>query len=381
MKKIMLALILVLLFCFCGVRSDKVEKNTEDGVEVVFNHLKPYKLKGQPSTFTLEEAFTIDFEKEDLASLGIGEVQGFDVDSKGSVYCLTESQIFKFDNQGHFIRKFGQKGQGPGEFIYPEEWWVTENDEFALYDRANSKFIFFKADGELLKEIKVTSKMLTAGMVSLVLPGSEGFLFDENLFDREVDNFNVQLVILDADFNKIKVLKEKVNRANPFKSAKINLFTTNIRCQISGDKIYSTSQESPDFEINIYNFQGKNIKTIRKEFKKVRTPEDYKTERMDWYMESPMYRVHKMKAYFPEFLPAIKNFFVDTQGRIYVETYEDGESPDEEMVDIFNAEGIFIGRTSLKKAQSKKFKIDRMHALYEKESGFQKLVASNMIWE
>ncbi len=381
MKKIILAFILILLFCFCAARSDKVEKNTVDGVEVILNHLKPYTIKGQPSTFTLEEVFTIDFEREDLASLGIGEVKGFDADSKGSVYCLTESQIFKFDNQGHFIRKFGQKGQGPGEFIYPEEWWVTENDEFALYDRVNNKFIFFKADGEFLKEIKIPSKIITAGMISVVLPGSEGFLFDENLFNREVDNFFLQLIVLDADFNKIKVLKEKVNRVNPFKSAKINLFTSFIRYQISRDKIYSTSQENPHFEINIYNFQGENIKTIRKEFKKVRIPEDYKTERMDWYMESPMYRVHKMKAYFPEYYPPIKDFFVDTQGRIYVETYEDGESPDEEMVDIFNAEGVFIGRSSLKKALSRIFKSDRLHVLHEKESGFQKLVVSNMLWK
>jgi hypothetical protein len=380
MKKIILLFILVFLFFFCGEKSNEVEKLIEDGVEVVINHLEPYKIKGQPSTFTLEEGFFIDFEREDLANLGIGEIWGFDVDSKGNVYCLTESQIFKFDNSGHFIRKFGQKGQGPGEFIYPEEWWITENDEFALYDRVNSKFIFFREDGEFLKAIKIPSKIITAGMVSVVLPGNEGFLFDENLFDREVDNFYLQLIVLDADFNKTKALMEKVNRVNPFKSAKINLFTSYIRYQISKDKIYSISQENPDFEINIYNFQGENIKKIRKEFKKMRIPEDYKTERMDSYKESTMYRVHKMKAYFQEYFPPIKNFFIDTQGRIYIETYEEGKSPDYEIVDIFNAEGIFIGRASLKKALSRIFKIDRMHVLYEKESGFQKLVVSNMIW-
>ncbi len=381
MNKIGLVFILVFLFFSCGVRTDKVEKIVEDGVEVVLNHLEPYRIRGEPSTFTLEEEFTIDFEREDLARVGIGEVWGFDVDSQGNVYCLTESQIFKFDNRGHFIRKFGQKGQGPGEFIYPEEWWITENDEFALYDRVNSKFIFFREDGEFLKEIKIPSEIVTAGMVCAALPDSQGFLFDENLFSRDVDNFYLQLIVLDADFNKIKVLSEKVNRVNPFKSARINLFTPFIRYQISGDKIYSTSQDSSDFEINIYNFQGKNIKKIRKEFTKVRIPEDYKAERMDSYKESPMYRVHKMKAYFQEYYPAIKNFFVDTQGRIYVETYEDGGSPDDEMVDIFNAEGIFIGRTSLEKALSRVFKVGRMYVLYEKESGYQKLVVSEMIWK
>ena len=64
-----------------------------------------------------------------------------------------------------------------------------------------------------------------------------------------------------------------------------------------------------------------------------------------------------------------------------METYEERETSSEEMMDIFNADGIFIGRKSLKKALSRKFRNDCLYAVYEKESGFQELVVLQMTWK
>lgn len=380
MKKTVFVFMFFLFFNFCGERTEKIEKVIEEGVEVVINRLEPYKIKGQPS-FTLEEEFTIDFERDDLARLGIGEVRGFEVDTEGNIYFISEPQIFKFDNSGHFLHKFGRKGQGPGEYSYLENWQMTESGELTLFDIVNNKFIFFSGEGEFLKEIKVPSKVVTARMVSFAFPEGRGFLFDENLFDRNVDNFYIQLVVLNADFDKTKVLREKVNNENPFKSARFNLFRSRIIHQIFRDKVYAASQQNPYYEINIYDFQGENIKRIKKEFRKIRIPEDYKAEQLDSYKKSVMYRVHKMTGYFQEYYPPIKNFYVDTLGRVCVETYEEGLTPDEEMVDIFNAEGVFIGRTSLKKSLSRKFKDDHLYALFEKENGYQELIVYRMDWK
>jgi hypothetical protein len=91
------------------------------------------------------------------------------------------------------------------------------------------------------------------------------------------------------------------------------------------------------------------------------------------YLKSTPYKVHKMQGYFPDHYPPIKNFYVDTDGRVFVATYEDREKPEAEMVDIFSADGVFTGRISLRKAQSRLFKNDRFYNLYEQESGYQKL--------
>ena len=66
-------------------------------------------------------------------------------------------------------------------------------------------------------------------------------------------------------------------------------------------------------------------------------------------------------------------------------TYEKGDNEGEYMFDIFNPEGIFIGRKSLKDFSATdhlkgKIKNDYFYCIEEKESGFQKLVVYKMLW-
>ena len=74
-----------------------------DGVTVVKNPLNP--MSGDNGNLKLEESFTIDFEKDELAEVGISDIGGFDVDSEGNVYfwCFVSSEnlIYKFNNINH----------------------------------------------------------------------------------------------------------------------------------------------------------------------------------------------------------------------------------------------------------------------------------------
>ena len=84
-KSIYLFLLLCLLI-FCGQKQDEVEIIIEDGVEVVLNHLEPYKIKGETGNLVLKEQFTIDTEKDEIAAIGLSDISGFDVDSDGNIY-------------------------------------------------------------------------------------------------------------------------------------------------------------------------------------------------------------------------------------------------------------------------------------------------------
>jgi len=55
MKKLIYIILLLSLFFYCGPKQEKVEKIMVDGVEVFLNHLEPYKIKGDPTTFTFEK--------------------------------------------------------------------------------------------------------------------------------------------------------------------------------------------------------------------------------------------------------------------------------------------------------------------------------------
>ena len=136
-----------------------------------------------------------------------------------------------------------------------------------------------------------------------------------------------------------------------------------------------------DLEIEIYDFNGKLIKKIKKESKRVKIPEDYKQKIIKSYKAGPIWNLLKNKVYFQEYFPPFKDFYVDDNGKIYVETYEKGEKSNENIIDIFNSEGIFIGRKSLPEAKVRKFKNDRLYCVYEKESGFEKFIAYRIIWK
>ena len=55
----------------CGGKELRIDRTIEEGVEVILNHMEPYRIKGQPTTFSLQEALSIDLEREDLASAGL----------------------------------------------------------------------------------------------------------------------------------------------------------------------------------------------------------------------------------------------------------------------------------------------------------------------
>ncbi|MFX0203156.1 MAG: hypothetical protein ACFFCW_44190 [Candidatus Hodarchaeota archaeon] len=104
MKKLLLILPLALILCFmvgCQDKEADVERIMEDGVEVVINHLEPYKIKGKSNTLHLEEEFTIDTENDDIAEIGLTDIYNFDVDSEGNLYFLNrrsgEDFVFKFN--------------------------------------------------------------------------------------------------------------------------------------------------------------------------------------------------------------------------------------------------------------------------------------------
>jgi len=83
---VIIFLFTLIFFASCGSKEDKVDKIVEDGVEVVINHLEPYELKGESSTFRLDEKFVIDLERNDLAEIGLTEIHDFAVDSTGDIY-------------------------------------------------------------------------------------------------------------------------------------------------------------------------------------------------------------------------------------------------------------------------------------------------------
>jgi len=106
----------------CKPEKTRIEKIMEDGVEVVVNHLEPYKIKGEPNELSLVHAFTMDMEDPSILNLGLTDIWIFDVDSQGNIFIFQSTNkdsalVFKFDPNGNFLMSFGRMGQEPFDII------------------------------------------------------------------------------------------------------------------------------------------------------------------------------------------------------------------------------------------------------------------------
>jgi len=87
-------------------------------------------------------------------------------------------------------------------------------------------------------------------------------------------------------------------------------------------------------------------------------------------------RILGVEAIYPR-----KRLTFPDEDRLYVMTNEIRKKSGEYTVDIFNSEGLFIGRKGIISSGTIKAKNNRLYCLREKESGYKELVVYKMMWE
>jgi hypothetical protein len=385
MKKYITFILILLIFSFCTPEQEKVERIIEDGVEVVVNHIGPYKIKGEPSTFSLEEEFVIDLERDNLTEIGLTEIHDFAVDSTGNIYFSDshskKNLIFKFDGKGNYLKSFCLKGQGPGELPSAPMMKFTENNKLVAY--SSMKLLLFEPDGSLIREVK-TNVRYSSGATCL---DNGNYLMGITRYPQEESEKTSHITMLyDSQFNEIKEL-DRIETF-PMVAQRMKGIRHSIVAHVNQGKIFTGSQER-DYEIYVYDLNGNLIRKIRKDYIKVPPSEEYKERFLGMFKSNPsVYEAAKKKIYFPSSLPPFHYFLMDEKGRLYVMTYERGVGPKEYIFDIFNPEGIFVGRKSLKVSENilidlpnRKIKNDHFYCIEEKESGFRQVVVYKMKWE
>ena len=138
MRKTWCLLLCFTFFLSCGPKQNKVEKIVEDGVEVVINHLEPYKVEGIEATLILEQEMIIDTESNEIVETGLVDMEAFDVDKAGNLYIIlwtsNENFVYKFDNRGKFVKSFVRRGQGPGEIEWGGSVKFISDNELMIID-------------------------------------------------------------------------------------------------------------------------------------------------------------------------------------------------------------------------------------------------------
>jgi hypothetical protein len=353
----------------------------EDGIEVIINHLEPYKIKGEPANLTLEKEFSIDFARDDIGELGIANATDFEVDSLGNIYFFYGDRegdlIFKFDPQGDYLTSFGTKGQGPEEIQYIVWIGVNSRDNIIISDNGNRKILFFFDDGSFNKEIRYPSKV---GMLLPLENGNFFGLWQKLAEDSEKYNYMWAFSLYDPEFEEIRLLDTQ-NVYDPDIQGFRGIISRPFNArQMTEENIY-VACEDRGYEILKYDLKGNLIQKIRKEYRKVAISEELMKERKS------RYEPYGEKLWFPKFWLPMGNFFLDDEGRIFVKTFERGENPDEYIFDIFNPQGVFISRKAMNILTlgdayvCAKSRRGRLYCFQEKPDGFREFSVYRMNWE
>jgi sugar lactone lactonase YvrE len=75
-------------------------------------------------------------------------------DSDGSIYIsdgYVNSRVAKYDRNGDWVKSWGERGTGPGQFRLPHAIAIDRNDNVYVGDRSNRRIQVFDRDGKFLR--------------------------------------------------------------------------------------------------------------------------------------------------------------------------------------------------------------------------------------
>jgi hypothetical protein len=144
--------------------------------------------------------------------------------------------LFCFDSQGRFIRKFGNPGQGPGEYVEPTDFMLTSSNVIIL-DQFSHKLLCFNKDGKFSHAISLKYKI--HAITSLQ---NDSLFLVQSGDNRNTDFRDYELLIMDTKGDvKLKGIH------NPYQ-IKYSLSGYNSKL-MNGITIYSKAMSSCIYEI------------------------------------------------------------------------------------------------------------------------------------
>ena len=382
MRKSTCVLLGICFLSSCGGREPHVDKITEEGVEVVVNHLQPYELKGEASHLKLEEETRIDFERDEYSDLGLKEPDIVEVDSRGNIFIVekftaSDYFIYKFSRDGRFIMKFGRKGQGPGEVQGVWDLLPDKNDRILVSDPNVNKVVEFDTEGRFVKETRVGPGLRE------VLPLPNGNYLARRSRKADADPYGMYLCIFNPDFEEVKTVGF-YDMSDLVPGKRQSGIIVPFYWRVAGDRIY-IGNGGREYDIRVYDLDGNLLYKMRKEFNPVAYPEEFRLQTEKIAAARP-----NLNLFVPKDMPPFNSFFVDEAGRLFVMTYERSQSAAGYIHDVFNADGILIARVGLGdygimgralnhlRATARN---GRFYRLRFKESGYPELIVYRMTWD
>lgn len=251
-----------------------------------------------------------------------------------NLICINEgAAIFLFNlNNFKLIKKFGRKGEGPGEFTSDPRINLLKEK---IMIESQGKLSFYSLEGDLIKEIPRLPKNWGLKVLENRYIASSGILSNKV--------YHNVAKILDADFNELKTFYH--DDAKYHQEKKVTNYSSSWLIDVSEKKCFIVG--SSDFKIDVFNKIGDLLFTISPKYEKVKVSQEFINS---WFKRikrrhgMDRYEMAKQRVRFPEFFPAIRDLIVDNC-YVYVITYRRNNKKNECF--IFDLDGKFVRKTFL----------------------------------
>lgn len=220
-------------------------------------------------------------------------------------------------------KKFGRAGEGPKEFLLTPRSGVNSSIRIDVQGNqilvtSLGRISFFTKEGEFQKMIKISPSLLRFKFL-----GERFAVWDS----KNEDNRRYWMVtIYDTNLRKIKELFKFENTAQTGKGLK--LLKESFTFETYGNKVFIAGKK--EFEIDVFDQNGKKLFSINQEYKKLKVTEDDIQKYLNWIKTEhrPIYEAFRNNIHFAKKYPAIRLFTVADE-RIYVLTCKKEEGKTE----------------------------------------------------
>lgn len=338
----------------------KGKTEIELGIEIVKNPDNPVL---DASVLHFEEELSLG-EMEGGEEHPFSRISGIAVDREERIYVLdyAEARVKVFDRNGHYLRAIGKKGQGPGEMASPFSISITPEEAVMIQDLNNHRIMFFSLDGNFIKSVS-TAEWIMVGSKTDSL-GNIVALISNARPDKQV----LELMKFDKE---LKPLITYRTISLPNREPVYNPFSPQLSWTITIND-YLICGYPENYELEVYDPEGKPIRKIHKDSKPVRVLKD-EIEEAKKRLPGPM------RLDIPKYHSAYRDLTADEEGRIFVRTWEKMENGKGYYFDIFDPSGKYLVKIPLgfNPACWKKKKV---YAIEEDENGLQVVKRYKVTW-
>ncbi|MCK4762688.1 MAG: hypothetical protein KAW12_10875 [Candidatus Aminicenantes bacterium] len=239
------------------------------------------------------------------------------MDISGSeLYILDNVQIKVYSLKDYrFLRKFGKRGEGPGELLTTPDapFTMIVHEEKVLLNSVYKAIVYDKS-GKMVREIKIAPSFLVEAV-----PSGENYVATK--FKWVDATATARTLIVDHGFKELKMIYETALPSS-YKKRKIVMPPISTFARCTEDRIFVFDQQKDT--IKVFDLEGKPLPDIKVPYEEIRTDDAFKKKVADTLAIHPTFKrtppEFKKMLYTPDVLPVFRDCRVKGD-KLYIQTY------------------------------------------------------------